>query len=402
MKYDVVVVGTGPAGSTAAKYLAEHAVNVLLLDKQSFPREKPCGGGLPTRVIKRFPYVDKLIESISYGSITYSSTLKYKLTIERDRPLLAMIQRTSFDHELVKLAVEKGATFLENKQVVDLKRDTDKITVILQTGETIDAQIVIGCDGIRSVVAEKTHLVEKPRKACICIYQEIPLGEKHLDRYFTKKRMVHIFIKTLGIAGYGWVFPKKNTLNIGIGEFEPAVKPSKIKVNTKEVYEQFITLLKEKKIIPEEISTDNCKGGLLPVFPLEKTYTDRILVCGDAAGFINPITGEGIYYAMASGEIAAQVILTALHHTDTSERFLSRYQKRWKREFGKDLALLGRFNNQWGEDTEKIVRLMSRNKTFAKFTVGVTGGQLSFSRYKYLIYILYFYVSLKEFLQKKQ
>ena len=161
MKYDVVVVGTGPAGSTAAKYLAEHAVNVLLLDKQSFPREKPCGGGLPTRVIKRFPYVDKLIESISYGSITYSSTLKYKLTIERDRPLLAMIQRTSFDHELVKLAVEKGATFLENKQVVDLKRDTDKITVILQTGETIDAQIVIGCDGIRSVVAEKTHLVEK-------------------------------------------------------------------------------------------------------------------------------------------------------------------------------------------------------------------------------------------------
>ncbi|MCK5112533.1 MAG: FAD-dependent monooxygenase, partial [Thermoplasmatales archaeon] len=73
MKYDVVIVGAGPSGSTAAKCLAEKEVKVLLIDKEKFPRDKPCGGGLSTKVLKRFPYVIDLIDSISYGSITYSS-----------------------------------------------------------------------------------------------------------------------------------------------------------------------------------------------------------------------------------------------------------------------------------------------------------------------------------------
>jgi flavin-dependent dehydrogenase len=127
-----------------------------------------------------------------------------------------------------------------------------------------------------------------------------------------------------------------------------------------------------------------------------------VLLCGDAAGFINSITGEGIYYAMVSGEIAAGVAAEALEADDTSEQSLSRYQTRWKNDFGKDLKILGRFNRQWGKKSEKIVRLLSKDEKLAKLIVGVTGGQLSISKYRIKLLLRYIYVSLKDLFSKNE
>ncbi len=113
MKYDVVVIGAGPAGSTAAKCLAENGIKVLLLDKSEFPRDKPCGGGLPTRVLKRFQYIEPLIDSISFGSSTYSSSHRYRFDLIREKPLLLNVIRKDFDYGLVNLQVQY---FLEEKQ----------------------------------------------------------------------------------------------------------------------------------------------------------------------------------------------------------------------------------------------------------------------------------------------
>ena len=97
MNYDVIVVGAGPAGSTAAKNLAEKGIKVLLLDKAKFPRDKPCGGGLPTRVKKRFPYIEPFIDSVSYGTTMYSSSLRYKCDLLREKPFVDMVLRKDFD-----------------------------------------------------------------------------------------------------------------------------------------------------------------------------------------------------------------------------------------------------------------------------------------------------------------
>ncbi len=396
MKYDVVIVGAGPSGSTAAKCLAEKEVKVLLIDKKKFPRDKPCGGGLPTRVLKRFPYVIDLIDSISYGSITYSSSLKYRLKIQRDRPLIATILRKNFDYGLVKIAVAKGVDFLDEKTVTDIKILKDKAIIILEDGEKIESEIVIGADGARSVIVEKSNLVKNTDDICVSLVQEQTMLEEQLKKYFSEKRTIHIFIKIQGIAGYGWIFPKKKHVSVGIGEFESAVDKSKPKTNLKEIYEKYIDTLKENNILPRDFKIENPKGSTLPVFPLEKTFADRVLLCGDAAGFINSITGEGIYYAMTSGEIAANVTDEALKANDTSERFLSKYQKLWKDEFGKDLKLFGRFNKQWGKDSEKFVRLLTKDKKLAKLTMGVTGGQISISRYRLAIIFRYIYVSFKD------
>jgi flavin-dependent dehydrogenase len=126
MDYDVIVVGAGPAGSTAAKNLAEKGIKVLLLDKATFPRDKPCGGGLPTRVQKRFPYIQPFIDSISYGSTTYSSSLRYKYDLIREKPFLMMVLRKDFDHRLLTLAKQAGAVFLEGRSVVDVVVQKEK------------------------------------------------------------------------------------------------------------------------------------------------------------------------------------------------------------------------------------------------------------------------------------
>ena len=401
MKYDVVIVGAGPSGSTAAKNLAENGKKVLIIDKQKFPRDKPCGGAIPTRVMKQFPYVEEFINSISYGSYTHSSSLKYTLKFVREKPLLATVIRKDFDDGLVKLAVNAGAMFLNSKTVKDVTTQKDKAVLLLDDNEKIEAKIVLGCDGMRSIVAEKTNLCKKMDDICICVVQEQPMSTQQLQKYFTDKKIVHLFIKTQGIAGYGWVFPKKKHVNIGMGQFESAVDSSKARPNLKKSYKKYVELLKEKKMLPKDFPIENVKGGTLPVFPIKKTYSDRVLICGDAAGFVNSITGEGIYYAMASGEMAANVALESLDSDDMSSEFLSKYQDLWYDKFGKDLKLLGRFNKMWGDDSERFVRLLSKDLKFAKLIVGITGGRISLSRYRTKIIIRYIYVLIKDFFSKK-
>jgi len=118
MKYDVVVVGAGPAGATAAKVLVEKGISVLLLDKQVFPRDKPCGGGLPARILKRYPYIRKndLIDSYSFQTCVHSSSLKYKIDVVKSEPIFAMVLRNTFDAGLVRLHLRTVRYFLKEKQ----------------------------------------------------------------------------------------------------------------------------------------------------------------------------------------------------------------------------------------------------------------------------------------------
>ena len=400
MKYDVVVVGAGPAGSTAAKNLAEQGKKVILVDKDTFPRDKPCGGGLPTRVMRQFPYIKNYIDSISYGSKTFSSSMRYNLSFTRKKPVVYTVLRKTFDYDLVQLAEKKGADVLQGKKIVDVTIQKNKAVCILEDGSKLESKLIIGCDGMRSLVAEKTHLCSPSAEKCVCLVQEQAMKPADIEKYFKKEKSVYLFIKTQGIAGYAWIFPKKDSINIGIGQFENAIDKSKKPVPLKSFYKKYIAMLKKQHILPSSFTIENLQGGTLPIFPLENTYSDRVLLCGDAAGFINPITGEGIYYAMASGKIAATVCSEALDKNDVSKHYLSQYQHRWYEQFGKDLKLLGRFNKYWAKDTEKIVRLLSKDDLFAKLIVGITGGRISASEYKTKLMIRYIYVLIKDVFTK--
>ena len=397
MKYDVIIVGAGPAGSTTAKFLAQKGLKTLLLDKEKFPRDKPCGGGLPIRVLQRFPYVvtDAIIESYSLSGTVFSPSLQHRIEINKKEPILAMTLRKKFDYELVKFATDAGAVFQDGTSVSSVQFTNNTAQVIMDQGKKIESEIIVGADGINSTIAQRMGLRTSQSKRGVCVLQEFEVDEKIMDDYFKKTRHGYIHSRFKSIAGYGWVFPKKKHLNIGFGIIQ-VEKTQEQKLNLRKAYQEYITLLKDCNLIPRNLIETPIKGGSLLTHPLQKTYGNRLLLVGDAAGFINPLTGEGIYYAMVSGQIAAETIVEALEKRQTTEEFLSKYQTRWQKDFGKDIDLILQVVKRGSmEYAEKVFKIASKDPILTDLMMGVITGQTSVQQQKWKIVRRFFYSSLK-------
>jgi geranylgeranyl reductase family protein len=401
MNCDVAIVGAGPAGSTAARVLSEKGYKVLLLEKNKFPRDKPCGGGLPKRVLIEFNFLNNpaFVDSYSYGGILHSPSLEYNVGVTKDKPLIGMVSRKEFDFKLVKLAVNKGTVLIDNKTVVDVKISENNAEIFFNYKDSIKSKILVGADGVWSLTAKKTGLREKSIDYGICIFEEFSVEEKILDKFFGKNRICHHYGKPLNINGYGWVFPKKEYLNIGIVNFIIRNKKN-INYNILDLFIEFIKVLKKHNIIPDSITVKNFKGGAIPIKPLDKTYCNRVVLIGDSAGFSSALTGEGIYYAMKSAKIAAEIIDKALKTGDTSEHFLSKYQKIWKKDFGKDLNLFYKNRKKQRMSNNRIYEVVNSDKKLIELYMGIGLGTLSANKYKWKLLKRYIYASLKYKIKK--
>ena len=307
-----------------------------------------------------------------------------------------MVLREKFDYGLVKLAIACGTTFIDGKRVEDIKILNDQAKVYLNDGTNIESQVVIGADGIWSNIAKKTGLRQNFKKFGMCIFQEYPIKSEVLDKCIGEKRSCHVHLGVKGIIGYGWVFPKRNHINIGICELKTKINRSGCKTNLKEIYKNYFDLLKKNNIIPKDLKIGRLRGGALPLSPLKKTYADRIILCGDAAGFINPVSGEGIYYAMSSGKIAADVIGDALEFGKTDEGFLSQYQRIWKNDFGKDIKLFSISTKQKLKVNEKFLKIVKNDQKFADLLVGILYGSYSVNKIKWRLISRFLYAYLKD------
>ncbi|MDG6218988.1 MAG: NAD(P)/FAD-dependent oxidoreductase [Candidatus Thermoplasmatota archaeon] len=395
MKYEVVVVGAGPSGSTAAKTLAKNGVKVLIVDKETFPRDKPCGGGLPLRTLTRFPYIKQLnvIESYSYGGFIYSPSSKYHVAIKKTDPVIAMVLRSTFDNELVKLSINEGADFQENKTVTHVKIHPTHAQISFADGTSIATELIIGADGFHSTIARKTGFNAYNRDKGICILEEFPVSKEIIESIYTDKHLCYIHSKFQGIRGYGWVFPKENHINVGLAVYESKEQLKKRQYDLRSLFQEYISILKRQNALPSQLKSVKMKGGILPVRPLPKTVSDRVLLCGDAAGLINPISGEGIYYALVSGEIAGDIASDSIKHQDTTERFLKTYEKRWKQDFGKEIRLFLRSKKQWGKQGDRTVKLMNNDPQFAELIFLIMVGKESAYDLRWKIIKRYIYSS---------
>ena len=302
LDYDVVAVGAGPGGATAARFCAQVGLKTLVIEKDRMPRYKACGGCLSPKTVRLLGFdLSPVLENTIY-EVKFTYRMEDPFSIESKEPMAFMVMRDQFDQFLVGKALEEGVGILEGVKVVGVEEKTHGVEVELSKGEKINCEYLIGADGPESIVARTLSLLpSKDDGKGIGVESEIPFGST-ID--FPKEELQLIHLDFGGIPnGYGWVFPKREGLSIGIG----GMFRNGVKMNPRQ---HFVTFLKRLNYINEE-EVKKVVGHPLASFYNEgqRVSKGRILLVGDAAHLLDPLTGEGIYYALRSGMLAAEAIV---------------------------------------------------------------------------------------------
>jgi geranylgeranyl reductase family protein len=388
LTFDVIVVGAGPAGSTAAKLLGEAGISTLLLDKSAFPRDKPCGGGISARVIQRFPYLESALASIPVNwvnKVYLESPAGFAVDYRSDMPLYLMIRRCEFDNLLFSLArkhVKFRAPALVRKVVPGAGGATVTAEVNGET-EEYEGKLVLGCDGANSIVARGSGLRTGSVQAdyAIDMMEETPYEELSLP----ERDRMYVYYRIRSHYGYGYVFPKASHVNLGVG-FKLDYYLSKLRGDHYAHHSSFIEGLASKQLVSGRSNRSNFRAFPLPISgPLPRTSSGRVLLSGDAGGFVNALTAEGIYYAMVSGEHAARTAIAAVKANDFSSRMLSSYDQSWKQEIGVELEKSVAFQKLLLGDANRIDRVIkaaARNPMLADLLARYATGSLAHDQFK--------------------
>ncbi len=324
--YDVVIIGAGPAGSTAAKYAALGGAKVLILERDREPGiPVRCGEGVSEKGLSEFIQINKKWISAEIDVAEIHSPNGEK-AILRNNGKGYILERRIFDNELTKLATKNGANILTKTDAIGLIFEDNKIVGVkikhFDKVSEIKCKLVIGADGVESRVGRwaglKTHLL---------------LSDLHTSMQYTvtnidieSNKVQFYFGNNLAPGGYAWVFPKSgDSANIGVG-----IAADKLgNKSAKDYLDKFI-----KRYFPNaKIHCQIC-GGIPTANRLERIFADNIMLIGDAARQLNPITGGGIIQGMIAGKIAGEVAALAVKKKKYTADFLEIYQKRWDRKLG--------------------------------------------------------------------
>ena len=374
--HEVVVVGAGPAGSVAAAVLAKRGCQVLLLDKAEFPRDKVCGDGIGWNSIRllsdlglslessmRELYSHDRVRGVSPGGYVFEGPFPQKDGYCRHG---YVIPRRHFDHVLWQFALQQGAKF-ESLRVTEPIMERGVVCGVWgrRGGKVVErrARITIAADGAKSVIARALHSDKIPAKHYAIAMRSYFAGVRDLDRG------AEFYFNQAHLPGYGWAFPLgEGVANIGVGLRLDVYRKNGRPL--RQVFERFIGAPRLAGVLSNAEPIGEPRGCLLPLAsqPLQRAYDGALLV-GDAGAFVSPLTGGGIYNAMETGRIAAEVALEALQGNGGSLEELRRFEVRWRGVLGNKLRVEAMVQKvlSWPGMLDLIIRRMSRSERLANF-----------------------------------
>lgn len=371
--YDVLIIGAGPAGTSAAMSLSESSLSVALIDKAAFPRDKICGDALSTDVLnqvkKLSPTLAQSFEDLTLktpsGGVRIVAPSNHAIDIpfqggtEEKRGYVC--RRVDFDMLMLNEARKSSnLTVLESCEVNDVSVTSDVATVETAQG-TIAAKVIIGADGAHSIVKRKLAISKiDPRhhSAGLRMYHQQVGG-------FTSENFIELYFLRDILPGYLWIFPLPDGhANVGIGMLTAAISARKI--NLSKTFQQLLAthpLLRSR--FANALALESPRGYGLPLGGTKRAMSGkRFLLTGDAASLIDPFSGEGIGNAIRSGRFAAAQVLQCFRKNDFSEKETHRYDdtmdKMLRNEFSVSYTMLRLSQYPWLFNT--IVDKANRNK----------------------------------------
>jgi len=297
--YDVAVVGAGPAGALAAYELAKAGLRCIVLEKESLPRYKVCGGGLVCKARKALDIdISAAIErELFVTEFSLFKTGKTYLTPTQDIPMVTMVMRDKFDLLLLNAACELGADSLSLFALKAMTIEPDYVQLTDATGRVVTAQLVIGADGASSAVARLGGWA-KADAVAPALECELQVSAADMARFSSSAR----FDLDIPKNGYSWVFPKAHHLSVGVGRFFTEERTNLHQ--TLEIYLQYLGL--------QDYQDKAVQGFVIPLSPRkEGAILGRLFLVGDAAGFADPVLGEGLTSAILSGQALGRAIAAA-------------------------------------------------------------------------------------------
>jgi geranylgeranyl reductase family protein len=334
---DVIVVGAGPAGSATAYWLAQAGLDVLLLEKATFPRDKICGDGLTPRAVRALVSMGVDIDAPGWarnkGLRIYGGGVKIELPWPElaSFPDFGLVRtRMDLDRLLAEHAVKAGAKLLQgcNVQGPILDERTDRIIGVTAKfeGEEVEfrAPLTVACDGVSSRLSTAMDVrrrEDRPMGVAVRRYFETP---RYSDEYM--EAWLELWDGERLLPGYGWVFPVADgTCNVGLGLLNTS-KAFK-DVDYRGMLRRWCANMPEDWQFDEDHATSPIRGAALPMgFNRQPHYTRGMLLVGDAGGMVNPFNGEGIDYALESGHLAADLIVQALARRTPAQRERTLYE----------------------------------------------------------------------------